>query len=457
MTTVLIPLHFNQYKAIQNIHKNRDVRSDVPKDEEAEYLALKNNYDIIYEYMINKNPEQLKDGDELIFEERKSIRDTKGTGKILARRNRIKTNYLGTKARVKPTEGELPPRPPSPEPESEEEEEETKEEWIAENPKPDMEQYYWWSSFLHNNGVKAENVDFVVGKIDEEDDWDWFMAVQTYGEPDYNNILRQKNPRPIWTIDEEYKDVHKILASESKYSMKGYAFSEKNYYVWSYEFKKIMTQKEVWKIYEEERDGKVELSLGVAEQPLKPDYNQDLATQKKTEFLQQNPQPSLDSLYDEWEIEGSKTALFLLDNLKTDEPYDFRWYISIAPQKFIWDLTENESVDTYKVDWEKMEIYKKGTEIRFPFVLTNTKKEKVLSRYEYNKLKKEKEEKEREAKEKRKLEKTNAVYQIYLKEKGKKPKDYTEKGGTDFAFWSWVADNYELNEEEDEYVFLLEE
>ena len=98
--SILIPLHPSQYKAIQNIHKGRDVRENIPAEEKQEYESLRNNYEIIYEYFLNKFPEKYPINSEIVFEERKSIKDSVGTGKILKKINRLTTNYLGQKAKV---------------------------------------------------------------------------------------------------------------------------------------------------------------------------------------------------------------------------------------------------------------------------------------------------------------------------------------------------------------------
>lgn len=115
---ILIPLHHAQYLAIHNIHKGRDVRTPVPPEETDEFMSIKNNYPVIYEYMINKYPDRFKDGDTIEMEEKntKKGKATEGTGKILATISKITTNYLGEKARVKV---ELPPEPPKEPPKAE--------------------------------------------------------------------------------------------------------------------------------------------------------------------------------------------------------------------------------------------------------------------------------------------------------------------------------------------------
>lgn len=116
--TVLIPLHHTQYKAIQNIHMGRDVRTEIPEAEREAFLALNTSYEILYEYLVNKYPERFTDGAKVVFEERKSVKDQKGTGKILATVSKITTNYLGAKARVEnvlPRTEEVPKPPPKPE------------------------------------------------------------------------------------------------------------------------------------------------------------------------------------------------------------------------------------------------------------------------------------------------------------------------------------------------------
>ena len=97
MLEILIPLHLTQMKAIQNIHKGRDVREKIPESESEEFNRAKNDLDIIYEYFVNKG--SVQDGDTIVFKD-------KNTRAEIARRNKITTNYLGQKAKVKiETEG----------------------------------------------------------------------------------------------------------------------------------------------------------------------------------------------------------------------------------------------------------------------------------------------------------------------------------------------------------------
>lgn len=94
---ILIPLHTAQLKSIYNLHMGRDVKQDIPKDETSNYTLIKNNYAIMYEYFMNKN--DYPEGTEMIFEEK----NTRGvpTGNILAKINKITTQYLGARANRK--------------------------------------------------------------------------------------------------------------------------------------------------------------------------------------------------------------------------------------------------------------------------------------------------------------------------------------------------------------------
>jgi len=105
--TVLIPFHITKLKAIQNIHMGRDVRSDIPVAEFEAFQALRTNYAVIYEYLVNQGA--FPDGTFVRFEEKSSQQATVGNGRILAQISSMTTNYLGERARVAPREVEEAP------------------------------------------------------------------------------------------------------------------------------------------------------------------------------------------------------------------------------------------------------------------------------------------------------------------------------------------------------------
>ena len=243
--TILIPLHYNQYKAIQNIHKGRDVRADIPAEERDEYSALRDNLDIIYEYVVNKNPEQYPDGTELIFEERLSLRDTTGTGKILGKRNLMTTNYLGEKARIKPS-GKQPEKEPEPEEEEEEEEADYPtllKTFTDEHDPPNIKEYYWYDSFKR---TYADKIDVVPAQLPHSDEFEYVMAVLEKGqqELDYRLFPPEKNARPVYHISEEYSDVYKIEDREQRVMAyidgKPFTSSWITPYVYDYQTKSII-------------------------------------------------------------------------------------------------------------------------------------------------------------------------------------------------------------------------
>ena len=376
MTTVLIPLHFNQYKAIQNIHKGRDVRSDIPETETAEYLALKNDYDIIYEYMINKNPEQLKDGDELIFEERKSIRDTSGTGRILAKKNRIKTNYLGTKARVKPTEGDLPAPPPPPpvEPLRTKPKEETLDEWKARNPASkalldsDGDEHYWLDSFYRQQTNIANNskTDLIAGKNPNTGKYEWFLAPLQFGEPDFSNWFNSKTPRPIYRIRDDYSGVRQILAYTESYEYNGRRFDKPQYYVWDYKTQSITTNKEM----NDRRMADLKQTTteyGVVDLPLKKKNDMELLELVKTDWEKANPRPNNLQLRNRgYDFAGGRFVFYILDDPTTIERNDFGWYFSLYPEEEVIEWKRDTQLRGYKFDWDKMEIERTSDKVRVP-------------------------------------------------------------------------------------------
>ena len=105
--TVLIPFHITKLKAIQNIHKGRDVRTEIPVAEYEEFMALRTNYAVIYEYLVNR--EVFPDGTKVKFERKSSQNATEGTGEVLAEISKMTTSYLGERSRAAPREVEAAP------------------------------------------------------------------------------------------------------------------------------------------------------------------------------------------------------------------------------------------------------------------------------------------------------------------------------------------------------------
>ena len=238
---VLIPLHPSQYKSIQNMSKGRDVRSEIPVEETEEYKALRDNYAVIYEYMVNKG--NAKDGDSLTFEARKSIRDATGTGEMLGTVKEMTTNYLGKKAKILPSEEAVKKAsaPLSPPKDSlpfsapldslyikQLAEFSKKNKNPLEQMKTNKGDYYWYDSFLYTYGAydgkggssgkttadSGKDYLLVVPAKDPfTGKFDYFMALRTDPYSEYEEMdtgVKFRNARDVYTISEDYSEVNKL-------------------------------------------------------------------------------------------------------------------------------------------------------------------------------------------------------------------------------------------------------